>query len=83
VAASSADFVSDPQLAERGHIVSLEHPLHGTAFVEGPRCLLSETPGEVVRAAPTLGQHNETVLRDLLGYGGERIRALREGGVLV
>ena len=83
VAASSADFVSDPQLAERGHIVSLEHPLHGTAFVEGPRCLLSETPGEVVRAAPTLGQHNETVLRDLLGYGDDRIRALREGGVLV
>lgn len=82
VSASSAAFVGDPQLAGRGHIVRLEHPLHGTTYVEGPRCLLSETPGEVAAPAPTLGQHNETVLRDLLGYGDERIRALREGGVL-
>jgi len=82
LSAASADFVTDPQLVERGHIVSLDHPRHGTAYVEGPRYLLSDTPGEVVRPAPTLGQHTEVVLRDILGYSEERIDELRQGGVL-
>jgi crotonobetainyl-CoA:carnitine CoA-transferase CaiB-like acyl-CoA transferase len=82
VAASSADFVGDPQLVHRGHVVALDDPRHGTAFVEGPRYLLSETPGRVPRPAPTLGRDNETVLRDVLGYSDDRIRALTEGSVL-
>ncbi|GAA2448891.1 CoA transferase [Actinomadura vinacea] len=82
LSASSADLVADPQLAARGHFVRLDHPLHGTTWVEGPRYLLSDTPGEVVRPAPTLGQHNETVLRDVLGLPATRIRELEEGGVL-
>ena len=82
VSASSADFAADPQLASRGHLVALDHPLHGTAHVEGPRYLLSETPGSVRRPAPTLGRDNETVLRDLLGYTDDQIRALEEGQVL-
>lgn len=79
---SSADFVADPQLAYRGHIVALDHPLHGTAYVEGPRYLLSETPGVVKRPAPTLGQDNEAVLRDVLGYPDDRVRELLAGGAL-
>ena len=79
---SSADFVADPQLAHRGHIVALADPLHGTAYVEGPRYLLSETPGVVERPAPALGQDNEKVLRDVLGYSDGRVRELLEGGAL-
>lgn len=82
VAASSADFVADPQLAHRGHLIELPHPVHGTTTVEGPRYLLSETPGRPARAAPTLGRDTETVLRDLLGYHDDRISALRDDGVL-
>jgi crotonobetainyl-CoA:carnitine CoA-transferase CaiB-like acyl-CoA transferase len=50
--------------------------------VEGPRYLLSETPGRVNRAAPTLGQDNEHVLTQILGYGHDRVRELQEAGVL-
>lgn len=82
LAAASADFVGDRQLGHRGHLVELAHPLHGTTTVEGPRYVLSETPGGPRRAAPTLGQDNETVLRDLLGYDAQRIAALEEEGVL-
>ena len=81
--ASSADFAADPQLAHRGHLVRLPHPIHGQTTVEGPRYLLSDTPGEVTRPAPTLGQDNEYVLRDILGYSEERIAQLTEDGVLV
>ncbi|HEU5265099.1 MAG TPA: CoA transferase, partial [Jatrophihabitans sp.] len=45
VCASSADWTRDPQLSHRGHLVSLPHPRFGTVTVEGPRYLLSETPG--------------------------------------
>lgn len=79
---ASADFVADPQLAARGHIVALPHRLHGTAYVEGPRYLLSAAPGAVRRPAPTLGQDNETVLREILGYPEARVRELLEGGAL-
>jgi benzylsuccinate CoA-transferase BbsF subunit len=83
VSVSSRDFCQDPQLDHRGHLVTLEHPLHGSTTVEGPRYLLSETPGVVARAAPTFGQDNEYVLREILGYSAERYAELRDAGVLV
>jgi crotonobetainyl-CoA:carnitine CoA-transferase CaiB-like acyl-CoA transferase len=82
VSSSSRDFCTDPQLAHRGHLVSLPHPRHGSTTVEGPRYLLSETPGRVTRAAPLLGQDNEYVLTKLLGYDTDRVAALDAAGVL-
>jgi benzylsuccinate CoA-transferase BbsF subunit len=82
VSSSSQDFCADPQLAHRGHLVTVAHPLHGTTTVEGPRYLLSDTPGRVSRAAPTLGQDNEYVLTKLLGYSSDRVAELRAAGVL-
>lgn len=81
-AVSTVDYVEDAQLAARGHLVELPHPLHGTTTVEGPRYRLSATPGGPRRAAPTLGQDNEVVLRDLLGYDDARIAALHDEGAL-
>jgi crotonobetainyl-CoA:carnitine CoA-transferase CaiB-like acyl-CoA transferase len=82
VSSSSRDFCTDPQLAHRGHLVRLPHPLHGCTTVEGPRYLLSDTPGRVTRAAPLLGQDNEYVLTKLLGYDADRVAALDAAGVL-
>lgn len=82
VSASSADVTRDPQLAHRGHLVALPHERHGTAYVEGPRYLLSDTPGRVTRPAPMLGQDTDTVLATILGYDETTIRDLYEGGVL-
>ena len=82
VSSSSRDFCTDPQLEHRGHLIRLPHPLFGTTTVEGPRYLLSETPGRVGRAAPVLGQDNEHVLTQILGYGQDRVTELREAGIL-
>jgi crotonobetainyl-CoA:carnitine CoA-transferase CaiB-like acyl-CoA transferase len=81
-ASSSADFFEDPQLAHREHLVELPHPLHGTTTVEGPRYRLSDTPGRPERAAPTLGEHTDRVLADVLGYDEARIAALHQEGIL-
>jgi benzylsuccinate CoA-transferase BbsF subunit len=82
VCASSADWCADPQLAHRGHLRALPHPRFGTATVEGPRYLLSDTPGVVSRPAPELGQHNEYVLRSILGYSESEYRDIVQSGVL-
>jgi crotonobetainyl-CoA:carnitine CoA-transferase CaiB-like acyl-CoA transferase len=83
VCASSADWSGDPQLAHREHLRALPHPTFGTATVEGPRYLLSETPGVVTRPAPRLGQDNEYVLRTVLGYSEAAYDRLVADGVLV
>jgi crotonobetainyl-CoA:carnitine CoA-transferase CaiB-like acyl-CoA transferase len=81
-ASTSTDFVTDPQLAHRGHLIRLPHRLHGEVVVEGPRYMLSDTPGRVVKAAPTIGEDNERVLVGMLGWDPERIEALERIGAL-
>jgi benzylsuccinate CoA-transferase BbsF subunit len=83
ICASSADWTQDAQLAHRGHLRTLPHDEFGTATVEGPRYLLSETPGQVTRPAPRLGADNEYVLRTLLGYDAAAYQQLADAGVLV
>ena len=66
----------DEHLRERGYYVYLEHPETGRTAYDGVAFQLSATPGRLAAPAPLLGQHNEYVLRDLLGYDDERIAAL-------
>jgi crotonobetainyl-CoA:carnitine CoA-transferase CaiB-like acyl-CoA transferase len=82
LAVTSADWARDPQLVHRGHLRRLPHERFGVAFVEGPRYLLSETPGQVTRPAPALGQDNERVLRGLLGYDQARYDQVAASGAL-
>jgi benzylsuccinate CoA-transferase BbsF subunit len=79
---NSAECWADPQLQHRNHYRRVDHPVHGTCVVEGPRALLSRTPGHVGRTGPTLGEHNDLVLRQLLGYDDDRIAALAIAGAL-
>ncbi len=80
--ASSADLAADPQLAERHHFVAVEHPSVGPSTIEASRFALSRTPAARPTRAPALGGDNERVLRELLGYGDERIAELAIAGAL-
>ena len=82
VAVNSAQFVSDPQLLARGHLLRLPHSLMGEAVVEATRFVLSDTPGRPPRSAATFGRDNHHVLHDLLGYDDARIDSLEKAGVL-
>jgi crotonobetainyl-CoA:carnitine CoA-transferase CaiB-like acyl-CoA transferase len=59
------DALSDPQLAARHMIEAVEHAAAGTLKVLGVPIKLSETPGSVRTAPPTLGQHTAQVLAEL------------------
>ena len=67
---------------DRGVFVELEHPKVGTEWVPGIPWQLSNTPGQVRRHAPLLGEHNRYVIHELLGYSAEEYRTLDESGVL-
>ena len=53
---------------------------HGAEMLPFPVKYLDEELPEP-RMAPTVGEHNEEVLREVLGYDAEKIAALREDGV--
>ena len=72
--------MDEPQL--RGHFFRAPHAIHGDALLESTRYRLSRTPARVERAGPTLGEHTEYVLAELLGYDADRIESLRAAGAL-
>lgn len=81
-ASSSADAFADPQLAHRGHFVTVEHPELGPIPVENARWLLTRTPPVVRWPGGTFGQHNEVVLRDILGLDDEEVVEYVASGAL-
>jgi crotonobetainyl-CoA:carnitine CoA-transferase CaiB-like acyl-CoA transferase len=73
--------VNDPQVRLREMVVDLEHPTLGTLKTLGAPVRL-EGPRFRPAPPPTLGQHTEPVLRELLAYPPERIEALRRQRVI-
>ena len=71
----------DPHVKARQMVVEVDHPVIGPMKTLGVPVKLSETPGAVTRAAPTLGQHSVQVLAEI-GYSLAEIEALREAGVI-
>ena len=66
--ATTGDVEADPQISHRGHLWRTDHPVIGPLTYDGPAYRLSETQAAPNRAAPLLGEHNEYVYKDLLGY---------------
>jgi crotonobetainyl-CoA:carnitine CoA-transferase CaiB-like acyl-CoA transferase len=60
-----AEVFADPQVGFLGLKRELPHPRRGTVVVVGSPVRLSETPVHIVRAAPRLGEHTESVLQEL------------------
>jgi len=80
--ADLGDASADPQLAHRGHFVTLTHPCMGPCGYERNGFRLSDAPAGYERTSPTLGEHNEMVLGEILGLDqAERMR-LADSGVL-
>ena len=79
---TSADMIDDAQLRARGHFASVEQPEVGNVLVETPRFRLSHSPFVPPQPAPTLGQHNEFVLREILRLSEDKVTELVIAGAL-
>jgi crotonobetainyl-CoA:carnitine CoA-transferase CaiB-like acyl-CoA transferase len=76
-----AQALDDEQVRARDMVIEVKHPRFGVLReVASP----VKTAGVVTTPspAPSLGQHTEEVLRDLLRYAPDRIAALRAAGAL-
>jgi crotonobetainyl-CoA:carnitine CoA-transferase CaiB-like acyl-CoA transferase len=71
-----AAVLADPQIEARRMIAAVEHVAAGPLRVLGVPIALSDTPGSVRTAPPTLGQHTGAVLAEL-GYDDGAIAELR------
>jgi crotonobetainyl-CoA:carnitine CoA-transferase CaiB-like acyl-CoA transferase len=76
------DMLADPQVAAREMVVEVEHPRAGTTKALGLPIKFSDTPGDVTRAAPVLGQHTREVLGQL-GYPEAEIQQLEAVGAVL
>jgi crotonobetainyl-CoA:carnitine CoA-transferase CaiB-like acyl-CoA transferase len=74
------DVVADPQLAARGHFVTLVHPAMGEGIYERNGFRLSDAPAGYARTSPTLGQDNDHVLQEILGLSPTEIDKLGADG---
>ena len=73
------DVVQDEHIAvARRMIREVEHPVAGKMKVIGSPINLSETPAEVHSPAPLLGEHTDSVLKDILNLSATQITALRK-----
>ena len=73
IVATTEDLFNDPQLKHREHFRTLEHEIIGPYSHELPSFRFSGTTYQPQQPAPLLGEHNEYVLRDILGYSDEEI----------
>jgi len=78
---TSEDLLNDPHWQARDFWAELDHPATGKLTYPGAPFKMGETPWQVSRPAPLLGQHNEEVYGEL-GYSKEDLVRLREAGVI-
>ena len=76
VVQAASDLWNDPQVKHRGHFRWLDHAECGPMPYDGPQFSLSRTPAQHKTAAPTVGQDNERVLREIAGLGEDEIANL-------
>jgi len=69
--------VEDPQVKHLNMILNIEHSLGGTVRLAGNPIMMPSLQGQH-SPPPTLGEHTDEVLTDILGYSEDRIKKIRE-----
>ncbi len=76
------EALQDPHLREVGFFEQLTMPGVGAHDYPGLTIQMQRTPNQLRTPPPLLGEHNEAVYRDLLGYSGRQLAALKRKGLV-
>jgi formyl-CoA transferase len=76
---STEDLADDEHVRGRDMWVELDHPQRGKWFNVGMPIKLSDSPAKIDRS-PTLGEHTEEILKEVLGYEDAKISSLKAAG---
>lgn len=76
-----AEVFAHPQVRHRHMLVEVDHPTAGRIRQTGVPVKFSETPGAIRSAPPALGQHTDSILREL-GFTKSEIEGFRREKVI-
>lgn len=83
---SPEDALVDPRVVERKETVAVAHPIYGSSIdlrTAGVPIQFSGATTGFDEAMPmTIGEHNDAILRDMLGYDEAQVEALSAAGVI-
>ena len=79
---TAPDMLEDPHFKARNAIVDVEHPDFGTIKMQNVAPRLSDTPGSIRHVGPELGEHTDQVLKSILEYSDEQVKAWRDAGIV-
>lgn len=79
---SIPEVFQHPQIEARGLVQEVDHPQTGKVSLTGFPYKLSRTPVELRLAPPGLGEHNQEILVDLLGYSEDQVKRFKAEGVI-
>ena len=78
---SMKELAADPSLRATGTIVEVDHPMRGSYLSVGNPIKLSGSPTDVTRS-PLLGEHTDTILREVLEFDDGMVKELQQSGAL-
>ena len=76
------DIVNSGHLNDRGLFVEIDHPKTGKVLYPGSATRYSKQVWSIRAPAPFLGQHNEEILCQRLGYSREQLVQMTQLGVI-
>jgi crotonobetainyl-CoA:carnitine CoA-transferase CaiB-like acyl-CoA transferase len=79
---SPLDALDHEYFEERGTLRDVHDPILGDLKLPGFPLRFSSQTDYSAGIAPLLGEHNEAILTEVLGYDGARVQALTDGGLL-
>ncbi len=79
---TAKEIVESELLEARDYFAEVDHKQAGKVKFPGAPYKLSETPWRVEHPAPLLGEHNEKVYCDRLGYTKQDLVRMRAGGAI-
>jgi crotonobetainyl-CoA:carnitine CoA-transferase CaiB-like acyl-CoA transferase len=79
-----SDAVRDPRVVARGETMRLSHPLAQNEDVYGPGVpiVFSDAAIDLSQPPPGVGEHNQEIYGELLGYGARDLEEFRSTGVI-
>ena len=81
--ATAEDILANPQLKARDYWVEVAHSeLNDTITYPGAWAKMSETPLEISRRAPLIGEHNYEIYQSELGLSRHDLTILKQNGII-